>query len=344
MPKLFPKIFITLFLLIFTIQLLSLIVLLALPTISQAGDLKFTPQVAIPDYTFNPSDKTTGNIANYIRAIYKYAIGIVGILAAVVLMFGGIIWLTAGGNTTQIGNAKAWIGASLTGLVLALLSYTILATVNPALVNFKVSEIKPIEPSALPVTFDPTIPCGEFSGNKLICGSKCDGNKKCEKVAKGTTGARECPPTLTASEQGKGDYWLCSTLSGGGENCCYNNNDSDCPSGLICNMGLMSGQCTSASTCTAKQGEGGACAEIQDCLDNYICNNQRCRSINPGYHEQCNNGNCASPFICAGKQLGGDPGICTNGANGEPCRSDSECPNSTQKKCTGSWLTPGNCY
>ncbi len=81
-------------------------------------------------------------IGQYIAGIYQYAIGIVGILSAVVLMFGGIIWLTAGGNATQIGNAKSWIGASLTGLVIALCSYMILYTVNPALTIFKPLQIQ----------------------------------------------------------------------------------------------------------------------------------------------------------------------------------------------------------
>ncbi|MFH1773194.1 MAG: hypothetical protein ABH818_02480, partial [Patescibacteria group bacterium] len=76
-------------------------------------------------------------IGEYIVGIYKYAIGIVGILAAVVLMFGGAIWLTAGGNATRIGEAKAWIVASLSGLVIALSSYLILYQVNPDLLNFK---------------------------------------------------------------------------------------------------------------------------------------------------------------------------------------------------------------
>ncbi len=187
MFKLSPKILITFFLLIFACQLLSLIALLTLPTISRAGDLKFTPQVAIPDYTFNSSDKTTGNIANYVRAIYKYAIGIVGILAAVVLMFGGIIWLTAGGNATQIGNAKAWIGASLTGLVLALLSYMILATVNPALVNFKISAIQtPPEASSTQQTIGNAIKidgccdraCNTPGVNKDNCASNYGGDWK----------------------------------------------------------------------------------------------------------------------------------------------------------------------
>ncbi len=75
-------------------------------------------------------------IGEYIAGIYKYAIGIVGILAAVILMVGGVMWIIAGGSATMIGEAKAWIGASLTGLIIALCSYTILYQVNPALVSF----------------------------------------------------------------------------------------------------------------------------------------------------------------------------------------------------------------
>lgn len=76
-------------------------------------------------------------IGEYIAGVYKYAIGIVGILAAVVLMVGGVLWIIAGGNATTIGEAKAWIGASLTGLVIALCSYTILYQINPDLLKFK---------------------------------------------------------------------------------------------------------------------------------------------------------------------------------------------------------------
>ena len=84
-------------------------------------------------------------IGEYIAGIYKYAIGIVGILAAVVLMIGGVLWIVAGGNATMIGEAKAWIGASLTGLVIALTSYLILYQVNPALVGFKGLDITMVE-------------------------------------------------------------------------------------------------------------------------------------------------------------------------------------------------------
>jgi hypothetical protein len=92
----------------------------------------------------DPSQGTVA-IGQYIKAIYNYAIGVVGILAAIVLMFGGVLWLTAGGNPNRIENAKAWIGGSLTGLILALLSYLILYTLNPSLVNFQTMQPGTVE-------------------------------------------------------------------------------------------------------------------------------------------------------------------------------------------------------
>ncbi len=140
--KKIPKIIVSTFLTIFILQMIGLIVLLSVP--AQAADVKFKPQIEVPGLEKGlKGSKEDGyiiestTIGEYIKAIYKYAIGVVGILAAVVLMIGGIVWLTAGGNQTRIGEAKAWIGASLTGLIIALTSYMILWTVNPALVRFK---------------------------------------------------------------------------------------------------------------------------------------------------------------------------------------------------------------
>ncbi|MEK7097259.1 MAG: hypothetical protein AAB906_00215, partial [Patescibacteria group bacterium] len=64
------------------------------------------------------------------------------------MMIGGFIWLTAGGNQSRIGEAKSWIGASLTGLIIALSSYLILYQINPELTKFaplKVAWVKPAE-------------------------------------------------------------------------------------------------------------------------------------------------------------------------------------------------------
>ena len=102
----------------------------------------FVPNVTIPGSNFKKGEAyndfgTTKPIAEYIEAIYKYAIGAVAILATVVMMIGGVVWITAGGSQNRIGEAKQWISGSLTGMVLVLCSYMILNTVNPDLVKFK---------------------------------------------------------------------------------------------------------------------------------------------------------------------------------------------------------------
>ena len=117
--------------------MVGLIFLLTIPQEGRAAAANFKPEVSIPGSNFTTDKAAPPSIAKYIQAIYNYAIGIVGILAAVVLMFGGVRWLTAGGSPDKITDAKAWIGASLSGLVLALASYMILNTINPDLVNLK---------------------------------------------------------------------------------------------------------------------------------------------------------------------------------------------------------------
>jgi len=109
--------------------------------------VKFQPQVSIPgsaEFQKNADAKKvdTGTLGRYIRDIYKYAIGVVGILSAVVMMWGGVRWLTAGGNSSAIEDAKGWITASLTGLILVLASYSILHYVNPKLTAFERLDIQ----------------------------------------------------------------------------------------------------------------------------------------------------------------------------------------------------------
>jgi len=79
----------------------------------------------------DPSKLCVGWIGEYIAGIYNYAIGVVGILATITMMIGGVIWLTAGGNSSRIGEAQAWITSSVTGLLIALTSYMILYQINP---------------------------------------------------------------------------------------------------------------------------------------------------------------------------------------------------------------------
>ena len=138
-----PKILMYIFLTVFIIQIVILFFLLVTPNYASA---QTTLQVPIGNQT------EVKDIAEYIPLIFNYSMGFVGILAAVVLMFGGVMWLTAGGNQGQVGEAKEWIKAALTGLILALLSFLILNTINPDLIKLKMPTIKSPEPTAPTIT------------------------------------------------------------------------------------------------------------------------------------------------------------------------------------------------
>lgn len=119
-----------------------------MPTINNPTD---SLQVSIPGMKrlSEPTqcgDKMCNNwIWEYIASMYNYGVAVAGIIATVVMMFGGVLWLTSAGNATRVSEAKAWISASVTGLVLMLASYTVLQQINPAIVNETTLEVKIVE-------------------------------------------------------------------------------------------------------------------------------------------------------------------------------------------------------
>ena len=172
---------------VFLFELIGFGLILTVGKTALAADpIELKMQVGIPGaetgfgpgqtYTFNTKD--TKPIAQYIHSIYKYAIGVVGILATVVMMIGGVMWIMSGGSPERAGEAKAYISASLTGLVLTLCSYLILATVNPALVNFKISSVTPVTDNPLN-NISKTGCCDKTKAAgtcDIVSKEQCDGN------------------------------------------------------------------------------------------------------------------------------------------------------------------------
>lgn len=119
--------------------------LLAIPVIAAVSDpIIFDPQVGIPGFMDNVSmeENNTSYIARMVTAFYDYGLGIGGILAAIMLMAGGVVWLTSAGSSEKVGQAKNLIGGSLAGLVLLFGAWIMLQTINPYLLNFRISDIK----------------------------------------------------------------------------------------------------------------------------------------------------------------------------------------------------------
>jgi len=81
------------------------------------------------------------NIGTFIKSMYKYTIWVASILAAAMLIVAGFQWAASGGGSDAINSAKNKIAGAISGLILLALSYVILNTVNPYLVNFRLPQI-----------------------------------------------------------------------------------------------------------------------------------------------------------------------------------------------------------
>ncbi len=115
-----------------------------------AASLQFTPEIPIPgtsggrgiEGTMNVGTEVDGVmtsdlLSKYIKAIYDYGLAVTGILAAIILMGAGLLWLTSGGNESKVTQAKDMIAGSLTGMILLFGAWMVLNTVNPELLKLR---------------------------------------------------------------------------------------------------------------------------------------------------------------------------------------------------------------
>ncbi len=84
-------------------------------------------------------------LGQYMVAIFRWALLVAGVIALALVIFGGFIYLTSGGNAQRTQLGKDRIKQALLGLLLLLSSYTILYIINPDLVKFRSLKIKILE-------------------------------------------------------------------------------------------------------------------------------------------------------------------------------------------------------
>ncbi len=82
------------------------------------------------------------DLGQYIGGLYKYFVGVIGIIAALMVFYGGLRWLTAGGNASKVKEAKETVFAALIAILIAFGSYTLLYTINPKLVQLNPPVLK----------------------------------------------------------------------------------------------------------------------------------------------------------------------------------------------------------
>lgn len=83
--------------------------------------------------------------SKYLQKIINIAISLTGILSVIMLIFGGIEYVSSSVSETAKKDAKERITNALFGLLITLSGYLILSTINPDLLSLKLPEIAPLK-------------------------------------------------------------------------------------------------------------------------------------------------------------------------------------------------------
>jgi len=117
-------------------------------------------------------------LPSYIRYLFIFGLGLIAFLALAQMMAGGLTYILAAGNVAKVEDAKDTIKQALLGLGLLLVSYLLLRTINPDLVNLRNPNLTPTRlqspAPATPTYTEPTAgqPCANEGGmtpGGLIC-------------------------------------------------------------------------------------------------------------------------------------------------------------------------------
>ncbi|MBU1017981.1 pilin [Patescibacteria group bacterium] len=80
-----------------------------------------------------PNVAAQGTLGQNITTIINYFLGLLGLIAVAMLIYAGVLMVTAGGNDEQVGKSKKIMIYAVVGIVIILLSYTIVTFVSSAL-------------------------------------------------------------------------------------------------------------------------------------------------------------------------------------------------------------------
>lgn len=97
------------------------------------------------DYPTISGADPSGGLLSYIRYVYLFALGAVGLAAFGAIVYGGILYMISGTNVVSQQEAKSWITGAIGGIVLAMSAYLILNTINPDLVKLKAPDAREAE-------------------------------------------------------------------------------------------------------------------------------------------------------------------------------------------------------
>jgi len=115
------------------IAIMVFLAIAAIVGVNFAGAQVYTPLVQISGLP--PGGAV--NLSIYLVGLYDFLLSIVGIAAVMMPIIGGMRYITAAGNQAAVSDAKDIITNALAGLLLAILSWIVVAEINPDVLHIK---------------------------------------------------------------------------------------------------------------------------------------------------------------------------------------------------------------
>ncbi len=107
------------------------------------------------------------NFPTLVAYIFYLCLGIVGILGVAIIAYAGFEYLTSGGNPGRISEAKDRVRSAIIGIVLLLLSWIIIGTINPDLLNLRDQSTTSIAPNTVLLSVIPATSPASGAGGMI---------------------------------------------------------------------------------------------------------------------------------------------------------------------------------
>lgn len=103
---------------------LSTLTLLVLPSLALAQVNEWMNNMGLGNILV-----TNVDLPQLVFNVIRYVLGFLGVVAVVVIIIGGFMWMTAAGNEDKVAKAKKILTQGLIGLIIIMLAYAIAAFV-----------------------------------------------------------------------------------------------------------------------------------------------------------------------------------------------------------------------
>jgi lysophospholipase L1-like esterase len=229
--------------------------------------------------------REVSGLPQYINTAYRYLVSIILVIAIVMVVYGGFLYLTGSAGIGSIQRGKQIIRDALIGMVIVLAAYAILQTINPNTTRFT---LNPVNIECVSIDTAPRDPNADEGGNIRHClvDSDCREGRYCLR----TTATSDPFSSGQCSQGHVGELCRCA--------------------GSGCDLREVDGQATNNNGTGRVDCQEGTCRQAGSggVFDSSATGNWVCNSGTDG--SQCNMATdppvtCAAGYICEQR----DPGF-----------------------------------